>query len=177
MIQRNSIIPKSSMIQREFQLEVWTLTTQKSTVIPPSCTVLFSCHFLLYSVNVPPFRGSTHHFCHFPSKSALHTKSAWEAGSQDPTFSEGSQIYHLKCFYTSKMKRSLFSVLLHNDESYYWALLEPGRLHLPTSLPLRPWGWWQRPAGKFSWLTNLYSPDIHYQLDLLDQDELVLELD
>ena len=93
-------------------------------------------------------------FRHFPSKSALQTKSAWEAGSQDPTFSEGSQIYHLKCFYTSKMKRSLFSVLLHNDESYYWALLEPGRLHLPTSLSLRPWGWWQRPAGKVSWLTN-----------------------
>ena len=113
-------------------------------------------------------------FRHFPSKSALQTKSAWEAGSQDPTFSEGSQIYHLKCFYTSKMKRSLFSVLLHNDESYYWALLEPGRLHLPTSLSLRPWGWWQRPAGKFSWLTNLYSPDIHYQLDFLDQENSVI---
>ena len=53
-----------------------------------------------------------------------------------------------------KWRGSCFSVLLHNDESYYWALLEPGRLHLPTSLSLRPWGWWQRPAGKFSWLTN-----------------------
>ena len=30
------------MIQREFQLVVWTLIIQKSTVIPPSLTVVFT---------------------------------------------------------------------------------------------------------------------------------------
>ena len=34
MIQMNSMIPKSSKIQREFQLEVWTMIIQKSTCIP-----------------------------------------------------------------------------------------------------------------------------------------------
>ena len=42
MIQRNSMIPRYSMIQRKFQLEVWNLIIQKSTVIPPSSLVLFS---------------------------------------------------------------------------------------------------------------------------------------
>ena len=41
VIHKNSMIPKSSMIQRESQLGVWTLILQKSTVIPPSSMVLF----------------------------------------------------------------------------------------------------------------------------------------
>ena len=41
MIQRNSMIPRYLMIQRKFQLEVWTLIIQNSTVIPPSSMVLF----------------------------------------------------------------------------------------------------------------------------------------
>ena len=45
MIQRNSMIPRSLMIQREFQLEVWTLIIQKYTVIPPSSMVLFGCAY------------------------------------------------------------------------------------------------------------------------------------
>ena len=42
MIQRISMIPMCYMIQREFQLEVWTFIIQKSTVIPPSLMVLFA---------------------------------------------------------------------------------------------------------------------------------------
>ena len=42
IIQNNSMILKSSMIQREFQLDAWTLIIQKFTVIPPSSMVLFS---------------------------------------------------------------------------------------------------------------------------------------
>ena len=41
MIQRNSMIPKSSMIQKEFQLKVFALIAQKSTVIPPSSMLFF----------------------------------------------------------------------------------------------------------------------------------------
>ena len=40
MIQRNSLIPRYLMIQKEFQLEVGALIIQKSTVIPPSSMVL-----------------------------------------------------------------------------------------------------------------------------------------
>ena len=36
------MIPRYSKIQREFQLEVWTLIIQKSTMIPPSSMVLFT---------------------------------------------------------------------------------------------------------------------------------------
>ena len=39
--QRNSMIFMYSMIQREFQSEVWTLINQKSTVTPPSSMILF----------------------------------------------------------------------------------------------------------------------------------------
>ena len=42
MIQRNSMIPKYSMIQSEFQLEVWTLIFQKSSAKPPSLIVLLT---------------------------------------------------------------------------------------------------------------------------------------
>ena len=35
------MIPRYLMIQKEFQLEVWTLIIQKSTTIPPSSMVLF----------------------------------------------------------------------------------------------------------------------------------------
>ena len=43
VIQGILMITKSSMIQREFQLEVWvwTLIIQKSTVIPQSSMVLY----------------------------------------------------------------------------------------------------------------------------------------
>ena len=41
MIQRNSMIPRYSMIQREFRLEVWTLIILKSMITPPSLMVLF----------------------------------------------------------------------------------------------------------------------------------------
>ena len=34
------MIPKSSMIQRKFELEAWTLIIQKSMLIPPSSIVL-----------------------------------------------------------------------------------------------------------------------------------------
>ena len=34
-------MPRYSMIQREFQLEEWTLIIQKSTVMPPSSMVFF----------------------------------------------------------------------------------------------------------------------------------------
>ena len=42
MIQRNSMISWYPLIQREFQLEVWTLIIQESTVIPSSSMVLLS---------------------------------------------------------------------------------------------------------------------------------------
>ena len=35
------MIPRHSMIQTEFQLEIWTFIIQKSMVIPPSSLVLF----------------------------------------------------------------------------------------------------------------------------------------
>ena len=41
MIQRNSMIPKSSMIQKEFQLKVCAFIAQNSTVIPPSSMLFF----------------------------------------------------------------------------------------------------------------------------------------
>ena len=41
IIDNNFVIPKSLMIQKEFQLEVWILIIQKYTVIPPSSMVLF----------------------------------------------------------------------------------------------------------------------------------------
>ena len=41
VIQGILMITKSSMIQREFQLEVWALIIQSSTVIPPSLIILF----------------------------------------------------------------------------------------------------------------------------------------
>ena len=42
IIQNNSMILKSSMIQQEFRLDAWTLIIQKFTVTPPSSMVLFS---------------------------------------------------------------------------------------------------------------------------------------
>ena len=42
IIQNNLMILKSSMIQREFQLDAWPLIIQKFTVVPPSSMVLFS---------------------------------------------------------------------------------------------------------------------------------------
>ena len=36
------MIPKSSMIQREFQLKVWTSIIQKPTAIPPSSMALLT---------------------------------------------------------------------------------------------------------------------------------------
>ena len=40
------------MIQREFQLEVWTLMIQKSMVIPPSPMVLFFCGHLYFRLSL-----------------------------------------------------------------------------------------------------------------------------
>ena len=45
IIQNNLMILKSSMIQREFQLDAWTLIIQKFTVIPPSSMVLLFSSF------------------------------------------------------------------------------------------------------------------------------------
>ena len=54
-IQRNFMIPRYLMIQREFQLEVWTLIIQKSTVIPSSSMVLFTL--------LPPLTLFIHTIC------------------------------------------------------------------------------------------------------------------
>ena len=51
MIHNNLVLPKSSMIQREFQLEVWILKIQMSTVIPPSSMVLFFHLFHLVNLS------------------------------------------------------------------------------------------------------------------------------
>ena len=47
MIQGILMITKSPMIQRGFQLEVWTLMIQKSTVIPQSSMVLYTYECLI----------------------------------------------------------------------------------------------------------------------------------
>ena len=58
IIQNDLMIPKSSMIQREFQLDAWTLVIQKFTVIPPSSTfdglVFFCLLRLLFFISVAP---------------------------------------------------------------------------------------------------------------------------
>ena len=52
MIQKNLMIPNSSMIQKEFQLVVWTLIILKSTVIPLSSMVMYFVYFGGIEVNL-----------------------------------------------------------------------------------------------------------------------------